>query len=235
MNQHPTPRAGGGFTDLMRPGERIAALIYLPIHLFALPLLLPYLTLVTPQLDAVDINLIYYITGFAYTLILCWRFLRAGFDAALDSLGRFFLAVIGAYALEYVLSMLLTAVLLLLGGADMTSPNNNAISAMAPEGFNKLIAMTVFMAPVVEEVLFRGLVFGALRRRSRVAAWIVSVLVFSLYHVWQYALSEPLYLITAVLYVPASVALNWCYERSGSIWAPIAYHMITNAIGMAIL
>ena len=29
------------FIDLMRPSERLAELIYLPIHLFALPLLLP--------------------------------------------------------------------------------------------------------------------------------------------------------------------------------------------------
>ena len=27
----------------MRPGERLAALVYLPIHVFAMPLLLPYL------------------------------------------------------------------------------------------------------------------------------------------------------------------------------------------------
>ena len=47
---------------------------------------------------------------------------------------------------------------------------------MAPEGMNKLTAMTVFMAPIVEEILFRGLAFGALRSRNRAAAWIVSVL-----------------------------------------------------------
>ena len=28
---------------------------------------------------------------------------------------------------------------------------------------------------------------------------------------------------------------NWCYERSGSIWAPIVYHMLSNAISMSLL
>ena len=117
----------------------------------------------------------------------------------------------------------------------MTSPNNEAITAMAPEGMNKLTAMTVFMAPIVEEILFRGLAFGVLRSRNRAAAWIVSVLLFSFYHVWQYAVIDPLYLLTAVLYIPASIALNWSYERSGSIWAPIFYHMLTNAVGISAL
>ena len=80
-----------------------------------------------------------------------------------------------------------------------------------------------------------GLAFGALRSRNRAAAWIVSVLLFSFYHVWQYAVIDPLYLLTAVLYIPASIALNWSYERSGSIWAPIFYHMLTNAVGISAL
>ena len=104
---------------------------------------------------------------------------------------------------------------------------------MIPQGLNKLVAISVFLGPIVEEVLFRGLIYGALRRRSRALAWAVSIAAFSLYHVWQFALTEPLMLVTAVLYIPASAALNWSYERSGSIWAPIAFHMLTNAIGLA--
>ncbi len=226
-----------GFVDLMRPGERIAAFIYLPIHVFVLPLLLPRLAYVWPAMTAVDMNLIYYVTGFVYMLVLFWRFLRAGFNAALDRLGAFVLSLITAYMLELVLSMLLSYALAILGGENMTSPNNDAIISMVPEGWNKLVAMTVFMAPFVEEIIFRGLLFGAFYRRSRVLAWVVSALAFSLYHVWQYAFNygDLTYLLAAVLYLPASLAFNWCYERSGSIWAPIAYHMISNAIGMSLM
>ena len=97
--------------------------------------------------------------------------------------------------------------------------------------------MTVFMAPIVEEVLFRGLVFGALQRRSRALAWVVSVLAFSLYHVWQDVVEaqSAAMLLYALLYIPASMSFNWCYERSGSIWAPIVYHMLSNAISMSLL
>lgn len=221
------------FADPMRPGERVAALIYFPIHVFALPLLLPRVSQFFPQLSTVDVNLVYYIIGFAYTLILCRRFLRAGFDAALDRPGLFFTAMLTAFVLEIALSMIVSSLAVIIG-VD-SSPNNEAFVAMAPGGRGKLTAMSVFMAPVVEEILFRGLAFGALHRRSRAAAWIVSALAFSVYHVWQYALLDPALLAAAVLYLPASLALNWAYERSGSIWAPIAYHMLTNAIGMSAL
>ena len=173
------------FTDLMRPGERLAALVYLPIHVFAMPLLLPYLGLVIPGLTAVDLNFIYYAAGFTYLLAALWRFLRAGFDAMLDRFAMFVLAFATAFVLELALSMILTS-LLNLTGLSLSSPNNDAFAAMSEYGRGALVAMSVFLAPVVEEALFRGLVFGALRGKSRAAAWIVSVLVFSVYHIWQY-------------------------------------------------
>lgn len=235
MNQTPSTQGPLGFADLMRPGERIAALIYLPVHIVVLPLLLPYLSYAIPGLSTVDLNLIYYSIGFVCCLLLFWRFLHASFNAAWERPGSLLLGVFGGYAMELALSMLLSSLFIIFGLQSVTSPNNEAITAMAPEGLNKLTAMTVFMAPIVEEILFRGLAFGALRSRNRATAWIVSVLLFSFYHVWQYAVIDPLYLLTAVLYIPASIALNWSYERSGSIWAPIFYHMLTNAVGISAL
>ena len=223
------------FMDFMRPGERIAALVYLPVHIFALPTLLPYLAAVFPDMNALDMNVLYYIIGFVYILTLCWRFLRRSFDTVLDAPGRFFLSVVSGYAMDFMLSLLLSYALIIFG-LTITSPNNEAITGMAPLGYNRLVAISVFLAPIVEEVLFRGLVFGALAARHRAAAWIVSVLVFSVYHVWQFAVSSGslLVLISAALYVPSSLAFNWCYERSGTIWAPIALHMLSNAISLSV-
>lgn len=156
MENRPTIPNRTGFADLMRPGERIAALVYLPIHVFALPLLLPYLVYAVPDITAVDINLTYYVIGFVYMLALCWRFLRAGFDAALDRLGTFVLAILTAYLLEMALSMVISSLIVALNLGLGSSPNNDAFVSMIPEGRSKIIAMTVFMAPIVEEVLFRG-------------------------------------------------------------------------------
>ena len=108
---------------------------------------------------------------------------------------------------------------------------------MADTGFNMTFALAVFLAPMVEEPLFRGAVFGSLYRRSRWAAYAVSAALFSLYHVWQFAAAygDPTYLIYALAYVPVSLALAFAYERSGSIWVPIAFHMTINAVTMYVL
>ena len=123
-------------------------------------------------------------------------------------------------------------------GTDLSNPpNNEAVLDMADTGFNMTFALAVFLAPMVEEPLFRGAVFGSLYRRSRWAAYAVSAALFSLYHVWQFAAAygDPTYLIYALAYVPVSLALAFAYERSGSIWVPIAFHMTINAVTMYVL
>lgn len=218
--------------EVMKPGERLAALIYLPIHIFALPLLLPFIAPYLPWTGSLALNVIYYVIGFVYVLAVFWRYLRRNFDALIDHPLMFLISVFGAYAIEFMLSFLLVT-LLSAFGITMVSPNNAAINSMSPQGYYKLFAISVFLAPFVEEVLFRGLIFGSLVEKHKVLAWIVSVLAFSLYHVWQYAVTDsPLLLVTAVLYFPGSIALNWSYRRSGTIWGPIAYHMLTNYIAM---
>ena len=66
------------------------------------------------------------------------------------------------------------------------SPGMSFISLMMLSLIHILAVMSVVMAPIVEEPLFRGLLFGCIRPRSRASAYIVSALLFSLYHVWQF-------------------------------------------------
>ena len=54
------------------------------------------------------------------------------------------------------------------------------------------LLIVIFLAPFVEEVLFRGLVFGNLRGKSACGgATLVSCLLFALLHVWQFAVVKP--------------------------------------------
>lgn len=79
--------------------------------------------------------------------------------------------------------------------------------------------------------------FGSVRKRSRVWAYVLSVGLFALYHVWQYAVAfaDPLYLLMAIEYIPAGVALCWAYERTGSIWSPVFLHGLVNAMSLLAL
>ena len=109
--------------------------------------------------------------------------------------------------------------------------------AEAATDYRRLAVMVVVMAPIVEEPMFRGLLFGCIRPRSRALAYIVSVLLFSLYHVWQYAFigGDFTLLIYSLLYMPVSAGLCWAYDRSGSIWAPMVMHGIINALSLSVL
>ena len=77
------------------------------------------------------------------------------------------------------------------------------------------------LLPVCEEVMFRGALYPALRRRLPAGVAIGgSALLFGLVH-------EP----TAMLPAAAlGVALTFLYERTGSLAAPIAFHALHNGL-----
>jgi len=103
------------------------------------------------------------------------------------------------------------------------------------EGFDEIITFgplpialldtldAVVGAPVVEEIIFRGLLFGALvRSMGLVAAAIVSSLVFAAVH--GYGLEG-----TLAVTVTGSL-LCWIYWRTGKLWTAILAHGVHNAI-----
>ena len=112
-----------------------------------------------------------------------------------------------------------------------------AAYGIARTDYKRMIAVAVLMAPLVEECLFRGVVFGTIRPKSRFWAYAASIALFSLYHVWQYVLvyQDPKLLLSALAYVPVSAALTFCYEQTRSIWPPVFFHMCINALSLAVL
>ena len=127
--------------------------------------------------------------------------------------------------------------LLWLLGDELLNPNNNAVAELASKSPGPMIGLAVFIGPIVEEVLFRGVLFGSLRHRSRFLAYAISMGVFALYHVWQFALTaiDWKMLLYAIQYLPVGYALGWLYERTSSIWTCIAMHMLVNIISMLVL
>ena len=225
------------FENTMDRSRAILGWIYLPIHIFALPLLLGIMAQFSAVgLTEADANLIYYVIGLIFVMSTMLPFLRDGFDTFLDRPGRCLFSMVLGLALTYLLSNIAAAVLLAFG--ELTAdPNTASVMEMAHYDYGKIKASAIFLAPIVEEVLFRGVAFGSLRERSRAAAYIVSALLFSVYHVWQpaYVYGDPRMLLYIIQYIPVSVALARIYERSGSIWVPILFHMGFNAISFYVL
>ena len=89
-----------------------------------------------------------------------------------------------------------------------------------------VILAVVILAPIAEEIFFRGVVFNALLREGgRRWAYIGSSALFAVIHVSLVAL-VPIFLL--------GLALAWIYQRTGNLLAPMAMHATVNAISVAL-
>jgi len=89
------------------------------------------------------------------------------------------------------------------------------------------IVSVVMMAPIAEELLFRGILFNTIKHAGYpLAGMFASAALFALVH-GSVALMLPLFVM--------GFALAWVYEKSGSIIAPIVMHATFNAINFTFL
>lgn len=87
--------------------------------------------------------------------------------------------------------------------------------------------MAVIVAPIAEEIVFRGYFYGVIRRYGgRFPALLTSSLLFAAIHV-----HLPSMLGLGIL----AIILCLLYERTGSLWAPITMHACFNASTIAAL
>jgi membrane protease YdiL (CAAX protease family) len=105
------------------------------------------------------------------------------------------------------------------------------------EGTGRLLAAAyaIAIAPVVEELYFRGVLFRGIADRH--GAWsgaIVSSVLFGLVH---WPVGEPLVdaLVLPIVMTVTGLGLAWIYVRRGNLVAPVAAHVVFNAIGIAII
>jgi len=90
-----------------------------------------------------------------------------------------------------------------------------------------VILMAVIVAPVAEEIIFRGYFYGVIRRfGGRIPALLTSSLLFAAIHV-----HLPSMLGLGLL----AVILCLLYERTGSLWATMTMHAAFNATTIAAL
>ncbi len=222
-----------------RKRELIFGLIYLPIHIFLLPVALgralsAIFSLFELSIANTTVTLIYYIVSFIIVLIIMWGFLRDSFSVLIDK-NLAALSVVFTGFFRNLLSMfILSAAYVYIFKQTSANPNTSAVMTQVASRSSHLIFSMLVLAPIVEESLFRGALFDLVRRKNRVAAYIVSYLLFSAYHLWAYALNgiDPLFIFYALQYLPASIILANCYEKTGTIWSPIILHMMINGFSV---
>ena len=210
--------------------QSIAAILWLPIHVLGLPLALDYLH---PGFTMAGLNFWTYALGAGLMTLLCLSFLRRDFDRVWEQplyiLGQVMLGYVLLMAADFLVALLVYAV------APQENPNNEAILNLVKADRGRILAITIVLAPLLEELMFRGGLFGLLRRWNRVLAYAVCMLVFGLYHTWQYALSDPIFWIYLLQYLPAGYILCRSYEKTECIWTPILLHMLNNGLSLLLL
>ena len=221
------------FTPDCTKKEVAIGLFWLVMHMFVCPLLINQM----PQdTDPITVNGLYYGVSLAVTLTFGMSLLRREFDHLMDRTFHCVKSFFAAYFFWYALSLAMVAALTALEWSQ-DLPNDMAMDVLAQENYRVTLTISVIAAPILEEILFRGILFQSIRTHSRLWAYVASIGVFGLYHVWQFAYlyHDWTYLLYALQYIPITLALTWSYEHSGSLWVPIFFHASNNYMAMQVL
>lgn len=214
--------------------EKILGWSFWGLQMLVIPSAISLLVSVfAPEMDLAKQNFLYLAFSFLVVSTMMLRFLRESLKVFL---ARPFYALrwAGISYILYWVSFLALSFLL----ATLVPTFQNANDATVFEVFSQNRTLTsigvIILAPITEELLYRGVIFGSLHSRSRFAAYAVSCAVFSAVHVVGYIGQwDALTLALCFLqYIPAGLCLAWAYERSGSIWAPILIHIAVNQTGI---
>jgi membrane protease YdiL (CAAX protease family) len=151
-----------------------------------------------------------------------------------SELGAGVLFGLGLYPVAvFVVGGLVLVVLNVLSGAPVQSPEQ-VPGQLSAFGIAVTTVYAIAIAPMGEELFFRGILFRSLRDRHgfRVAA-LGSGVAFGLIHYIPGPAVDALLLMIVMVFTGA--ALAYIYERRGTIVAPIAAHVTFNVIGLALI
>jgi len=132
-----------------------------------------------------------------------------------------------------IVGLVLTALFEAVSGRPTTTPDQLPQHLNTPEAIASVI-LAVFVAPVAEELFFRGILFRSIRdRRGFWLGALVSGLIFGLAH-YEAAAWQDTVLLQSIM-VFTGVALAYIYERRGNLLANVTAHMVFNVVGVFLI
>ena len=132
-----------------------------------------------------------------------------------------------------VVSLTVVSILVGLSGND-AAPEQLLTGDVMGSPLQILLAVliAVVLAPLAEELVFRGLLHRNLRRRMRIVpATLISSVLFAIVHV-EVVFSQPIALVGLTL---AGAVMAIAYERTGSLVVPVVIHAVYNATTLVAL
>lgn len=208
-------------------------------YLFVYPLLGVYITYrLTGESDAMTSEVAFGIYSFLIllTVFLAWPIIKESLRMAK---GRWF-AHLKKIPLNY---LFLFASLFIVNTAisTFTGLETSANQELVFQSFMESPALIIFaalvMAPIVEELVFRGGLYRALRNRySYKRAVFISMFAFGFIHVFASLLSgDYMDLWNIFTYMAMGFFFVKIYEETGSVFPAIFLHFLNNAIALSIM
>ena len=218
--------------------EKLAGVILLLVYLVVLPFFGSWITdrigtLLGVSISPAQSNIICFYLLFAAAVLIFHSFLYQTGQVLFKALDRccktLGLSLVFFYGLNEIFYRLSHAL-----WGNLTNLNDSALTTQLSAAPRMMALVVIFLSPFVEEVLFRGLIFGWLREHSRAVAYVVSCVLFALLHVWEYALfnHDISYLLLMAQYIVPGFIFTWAYDHSGSLWTSVASHAAVNALAV---
>lgn len=143
-----------------------------------------------------------------------------------------------AVALLYGISALFEYFVKLLSDNNQSiSANQNMIVDMIKNGHGVIVFITVFfLAPLVEEFVYRKAIFGILSRFPRILPIIVSSLIFALPHMLSQTGSAAIWIVLFTSYFLSGLVLALIYHFSNkNIYISILCHALNNLLAFLLI
>ena len=222
------------FINVMSRTQRNFGLIFLFIFTFGVPsglAILSYTMEGFAELSEYTIEAIGYAFSLTVLLLGMYNYLKLSFNIMMESKVRSFYVLLLSIMIYGLLVFALSFALMFFMNDPMAFELGDG-SAYPEYGFSAMFMLTCVAYPVVQDILFRGVVFGYLRRFGRIKSYVFSTAIYIAALLWPgFAFDySPMLLLQALQLGMDNIVYCWCYERSSSIWTVIIFHMIENAI-----
>ena len=217
--------------------ETLLGWSYLLVSIFFLPLVLVLCNgFLHNPLSETELNLVFMGLNFVAVTVIFRKFLTASVKMAWNTHWRCLRFAVFGFALYYLCSLVIAGIILWVC-PDFSNVNDDAVMGLFQEHGAFMSFATIFLVPITEETLYRGLLFQGFQRKSRLFAYCLSTVIFAAIHIMGYIGSYDLLTLGLcfVQYLPAGIAMAWAYEKSDTIVTPILMHITINQIGTAAL
>ena len=189
-------------------------------------------------------------------LLLMFLFFGGFFIENLKNFFREFKAVyiwlpIVCYFCSSIANLIIQIILGLVRGEIQNTSNNALVMQLINQYPLQLIVLTVLIAPITEEAVFRAALSRSMTASSKswvkVMGFVLSIFFFAFFHIYQFAFfatdaSGAVHLtfnlnefISILVYVPMAVGLTLCSFFGKNYWCSVICHMLTNGIAVMLM